>query len=742
MSVEVELQEQASSALTRETSLLDDLVVEKTLVASLKMEVATAYVSYLPLPESLDHLAASVEQLVTCTTKKGSHLNTKVRIICDMMLTTLFDGKCRTYLLHKAKGLVQRENPYRRAMIIAKVIDLGGSVLNLSGYDQLRKGVEGDAQGSIVRKGGWLASKYYVMKAMTAVETAAQHVIPFTNLGADDLEDGIDGICFDYAPFLAYVLKLFKLDEVARDPDAAPVQFSITLDGADLSRNISHVTAGIKMNDPRAVDPISGIPIGWEDSTKVQSRELCFPMKILIAKDTKELYNKYFKDFFAFFKQVETAGFGEFNRPFQVSSPQDLSSLWKCYAKGGPCKKKKEFCHMCACLSDVCYKPREVPCDRCVLSGREKCYHWVAGDEATLVRAEARLQSMYATHPYLSDVTVSERLYLHLDDDELNSTREMSNINYRPLTSQERELFSEHFINHDLSVLGLSLMGGLEDRRARVRSVLRTFQEARSMKRTMEAGNYAGAYISLRQGLPCILHLENRVGEKKLKMVLLEAYDSLPTDALKNQFLKDFEELVNTNVLGTANRRANWRMAVAKDKDNRQCIADQTLPNTHVRKFLSKFYLIAGLCISDPVRRAAWESTILCWNAVMEYARRREDFTEDDIEEFQTLADDWFEKWVKLTGRDGLTNYIHMVGAGHLSFYMREWGNLYRYSQQGWEAYNSLIKSVYYRRTQRGGNGGKKDDTNSRVVPLGRWLQRKMFFLSGDYLQCDEGTGY
>jgi hypothetical protein len=126
----------------------------------------------------------------------------------------------------------------------------------------------------------------------------------------------------------------------------------------------------------------------------------------------------------------------------------------------------------------------------------------------------------------------------------------------------------------------------------------------------------------------------------------------------------------------------------------------------------------------------------------MESARRREDFNENDIEEFQTIADDWFEQWVKLAGRDGLTNYIHMVGAGHLSFYMREWGNLYRYSQQGWESYNSLIKSVYYRRTQRGGNGGNKDETNSRVVPLGRWLQRKMFFLSGDYLQCDKGTGY
>jgi hypothetical protein len=70
------------------------------------------------------------------------------------------------------------------------------------------------------------------------------------------------------------------------------------------------VTAGIKINDPRAKDPISGIPIGFKDSTKVQCRELCFPCKILIAKDTKELYSMYFEDFFGFFKQVKTAGFG------------------------------------------------------------------------------------------------------------------------------------------------------------------------------------------------------------------------------------------------------------------------------------------------------------------------------------------------------------------------------------------------------------------------------------------------
>ncbi len=47
------------------------------------------------------------------------------------------------------------------------------------------------------------------------------------------------------------------------------------------------------------------------------------------------------------------------------------------------------------------------------------------------------------------------------------------------------------------------------------------------------------------------------------------------------------------------------------------------------------------------------------------------------------------------------------------------------------------MKSIYYRRTQRGGNGGKKDEPTSRCVPIGRWLQRKLYFLSGDYLRCD-----
>jgi hypothetical protein len=112
------------------------------------------------------------------------------------------------------------------------------------------------------------------------------------------------------------------------------------------------------------------------------------------------------------------------------------------------------------------------------------------------------------------------------------------------------------------------------------------------------------------------------------------------------------------------------------------------------------------------------------------------------VEQFQTLGDDWWAVWMSLVGRDGITNYTHIVSSGHLAFYMKEWGNLCRSSQQGWEGYNSLIKSVYYRRTQRGGHGGKKDEASLPVTPLARWMQRKLFFLLGDNLQCDNDIGY
>jgi hypothetical protein len=102
-------------------------------------------------------------------------------------------------------------------------------------------------------------------------------------------------------------------------------------------------TAGIKINDPHAKDPVSKIPIGYEDLHKIQSCELCWPFKIIIAKDTKALYANHFSDFFDFFKQVEERGFDTYTQGFLISSPRICLCCGKLQGRVAPASKRSIF---------------------------------------------------------------------------------------------------------------------------------------------------------------------------------------------------------------------------------------------------------------------------------------------------------------------------------------------------------------------------------------------------------------
>ena len=194
-----------------------------------------------------------------------------------------------------------------------------------------------------------MTSSYQIRKAQTILEDAAAVENPFCMLEdppfheeweniADDQEEleALDGIQFNFPKMLWYIIKLYKLDEVLDNPWEGPVQMAITLEGAGLSRNYTHVTCGVKVMDPRAIDPESGLPIGITGSRAVQSRDLCHPFQIVLSKDTGELYEKRFKQFFNYFKKVSAEGFHDYGpERFLISSPQDVSSFWKCLKRGG-----------------------------------------------------------------------------------------------------------------------------------------------------------------------------------------------------------------------------------------------------------------------------------------------------------------------------------------------------------------------------------------------------------------------
>ncbi len=61
---------------------------------------------------------------------------------------------------------------------------------------------------------------------------------------------------------------------------------------------------------------------------------------------------------------------------------------------------------------------------------------------------------------------------------------------------------------------------------------------------------------------------------------------------------------------------------------------------------------------------------------------------------------------------------------------MFKWRNLYRFSQQGWENFNHVFTTVYFRRTNHGGRR-HAGTSKSKLLGIGRWLQRRLLWMVG-----------
>ena len=150
--------------------------------------------------------------------------------------------------------------------------------------------------------------------------------------------------------------------------------------------------------------------------------------------------------------------------------------------------------------------------------------------------------------------------------------------------------------------------------------------------------------------------------------------------------------------------------------------------NEKTRKIVDKLELLIEILIEAGTEKEKWKRCVPKYCQAMKLLRQKADFTDGGICAFQEAIDAFFQDWVSLHGLDGMTNYIHLLGSGHIAEYLFRHRNLYRHSQQGWEAFNALLKSFFFRRTGRGGGRGA---LRTKLEPIGRWLQRRVLWLCG-----------
>jgi hypothetical protein len=234
---------------------------------------------------------------------KHTHPITRLRTVCHALFGAAIFGAAVTkaVLSEVYKKYIFEEHrstfaPWR----VLRAIDLspvGG--LNFNGVETLRNVEELELyqRGILV-----LPARSSIQRASYELHDLGQQHIPF-HWKQCDLGEVYQ---FEFEPFIRFILKTFSLYDIAQ---CESVELCITLDGAELCDGLSHLTAGIKITDPRAVDPKDGSPLScMEDGLvghifKTQSRNYCFTVKSLLGKDSKPAYNE-FSDFFKSFLRI------------------------------------------------------------------------------------------------------------------------------------------------------------------------------------------------------------------------------------------------------------------------------------------------------------------------------------------------------------------------------------------------------------------------------------------------------
>jgi hypothetical protein len=191
---------------------------------------------------------------------------------------------------------------------------------------------------------------------------------------------------------------------------------------------------------------------------------------------------------------------------------------------------------------------------------------------------------------------------------------------------------------------------------------------------------------------------------------------------------------VNTNI-GSILCQKQWKLLLNQKGDT---ICKVSLTNNKAWLFVDNVDELVNHVFSAVIheqRKAIWLK-LICYNRdAMGILWKRSEYTESDIHEFQLKINDFFVASVEESGagKEGVTNYILMLGSGHVAYYIKTHGNLYKFSQQGQEGFNEKVKLSFFNHTQCRGNFGTDtaEQERSYLRSIFMFFQWELLWISG-----------
>ena len=252
-------------------------------------------------------------------------------------------------------------------------------------------------------------------------------------------------------------------------------------------------------------------------------------------------------------------------------------------------------------------------------------------------------------------------------------------------------------------------------------SYLLNYEDRKQKPRIMEKNIVKNPYLLI----PCVLHLTSRTGEKLWKLLINECLLKIPhlTDIQKRDRVKQIEEYVAGRILNTGEIAAS-DIVIKVEKGKLQSFS---IASNRLRKTINRMQELLDLVYVSPEDRSnditgcpsykSISDLFTLYDQMMSIFKIpiNEVLNNDRIYEFQDSVDQFADHFLKIFEPSHITNYFHMLFAGHLSEMMIHHGNLNKYNQQGWEGLNGVYKQALYKLSNKGGAkgcGGAKGKVN------------------------------
>jgi len=530
-------------------------------------------------------------------------LMAKKRFHCHIRNYVTSDEFCQSIpsiaeVLQKSvyNGIKEKFKPW----VCLRELDLSGTV-SLSGFDVIRKIEFSDLESSRYKR-GILCSRSVLSRLARKLEKHAATVIPYT---IDE-----SSVKFDVSAALTFLLKKYKLWNRVRA--AAPdgkVLIAATCDGGSLAWNLSHVSAGIKLVDPKTVDPRTGqFMFGASGYEKVQSRATCIPLMVHIAKDTKAFYDVHVRSFFDDVNRFEEAH----HTGLRVAAPADMCSLVRTIGRGGAMKNCRYACYCCSVHRDNIAKPNDTLCEFCIAQGSNECYHHEITDENVIQRLEAEAQEMVSTYPHLLRFPFTDsRIRFGLRGVNVDNSRDPKHVEFSPRNHTERIRFKE-FLRDELKLRIPDMDDdqiALDVLRLNLTEFVLLEERYRLIVEVLEANTLEEAMVRFEKAVPCLLHVENRISECLIFHLLLKGWHLREdSNEAMQEYTAEVQICVNENLFGTPRCPSNWKSPLKPDGT----MDAIKLANWRARRFIEEIELFIDICIpaEHAEERRKWKECI------------------------------------------------------------------------------------------------------------------------------------